>query len=249
MLSDHREAAELAEAAGRLLLQARADASDSIGLGAWGDRISNEFLISELRKRHPRDAILSEESADDRHRLDARRVWILDPLDGTREFAEPPRDDWAVQVAVWEEGRVVAGAIALPACGEVLSTGEPPRRPESRGGRLRIVVSRTRAPVFSRQLAESLHAELVEMGSAGAKTAAVIRGEADVYVHSGGQYEWDSAAPTAVATAAGLHVSTLGGEVLRYNQPNPFMPDILVCEERLVSRMLTAIASVMADSD
>jgi 3'(2'), 5'-bisphosphate nucleotidase len=249
MLSDHRDAAELAEAAGRILLRIRAAASNPNGLGPRGDRISNEFLVSELRRRHPDDAILSEETADNPRRLRARRVWILDPLDGTREFAEPPRDDWAVHVALWEEGRLFGGAIALPARGELMSTANPPCRPESQAGPLRIVVSRTRAPAFSRQLASFLGAELVEMGSAGAKTAAVIRGEADAYVHSGGQYEWDSAAPAAVATATGFHVSRLNGEALVFNQPDPFIPDILVCKQGLVPRMLTAIASATGGSE
>ena len=247
MLSDHREAAELAAAAGRILINARGAASNPRELGALGDRISNEFLVSELRKRHPNDGILSEESADDLRRLRARRVWIVDPLDGTREFAEPPRDDWAVHVALWEEGQLVAGAIALPARRELLWTGKPPPRSKPRGGPLRIAVSRTRAPAFSHQLAGFLQGELVEMGSAGAKTAAVIRGEADIYIHSGGQYEWDSAAPAVVAAAAGLHVSNLKGEALRYNQPSPFMPDILVCDGKLVPRVFAAIASVTAE--
>jgi 3'(2'), 5'-bisphosphate nucleotidase len=248
VLSDHREAAELAEAAGQILLMTRTAASTSHELGARGDRVSNEFLVRELRNRHPEDAILSEELADDPRRLQARRAWILDPLDGTREFAEPPRDDWAVHVALWEEGRLVAGAVALPARGELLSTENPPRHRSARAGPLRIVVSRTRAPAFSRQLARLLGAELVEMGSAGAKTAAVIRGEDDAYVHAGGQYEWDSAAPAAVATAAGLHVSRLNGEALAYNQPDPLVPDILVCDKSLSHRVLTAVASITGGS-
>jgi len=204
--------------------------------------------MAELAQHRPDDAVLSEEGADDGRRLTARRVWIVDPLDGTREFGELDRSDWAVHVALWEEGELTAGAVALPAQDRVLSTcpgGVPvvtsrhePHNP------LRIVVSRSRPPEFVHDLAESLGAQLLPLGSAGAKTAAVVIGDAEIYVHSGGQYEWDSAAPVAVARAAGLHASRIDGSSLAYNQADPWMPDILVCSDGLADSVLALISSV-----
>ena len=225
--------------------------------------------------------MLSEEGADNPVRLGARRVWIVDPLDGTREFGEPGRTDWAVHVALWESrdgGELTAGAVALPAQDQVLSTvagGErqqcsidaavtttmlrrgPEDGPEDgtedgpgtggAGGtpaRMRVVVSRTRAPQFVRNISDLVHAELVPMGSAGAKVAAVIGGEVDAYVHGGGFYEWDTAAPVAVARAAGLHASRIDGSPLVYNQPDLLMPDILVCRPALAGVLLQAIREV-----
>ena len=213
-------------------------------LGKVGDRMSHEFLISELARRRPADAVLSEEGRDDHARLTADRLWIVDPLDGTREFGEPGRTDWAVHVALWERGELTAGAVALPAQGKVLSTAEPPKPPGPPTGPLKIVVSRTRAPAFTTWLAENIGATLVPLGSAGAKAAAVILGDADAYVHDGGQYEWDSAAPVAVALAAGLHASRLDGSKLEYNKAAPWQPDILICPEALAGRLLTAIGAV-----
>ena len=91
-------------------------------------------------------------------------------------------------------------------------------------------------------VAEALGAELVAMGSAGAKAMAVVLGHADIYAHSGGQYEWDSCAPVAVAKAAGLHVSRIDGSELRYNQPDPYLPDLLICRPELAAEVLRALA-------
>jgi 3'(2'), 5'-bisphosphate nucleotidase len=245
--SDGDLAASLATAAGRLLLEVRSRSfRDDAARKAAGDAESHRFLAAELARLRPDDAVLSEEGADDVTRLDARRVWIVDPLDGTREFAEPARSDWAVHVALWEQGELTAGAVALPALGTTLSTARPPTLPAPAGGPLRLLVSRTRPPALVEELARVLGGELVPMGSAGAKTVAVVRGEADVYVHGGGQYEWDSAAPVAVARAAGLHTSRLDGSALAYNQPRPWLPDLLVCRPELADRLLGALADLPA---
>jgi 3'(2'), 5'-bisphosphate nucleotidase len=240
---DHRLAAQLAAQAGQLLLRARADGLAADALRKAGDRLSHEFLAAELARLRPDDALLSEEGRDDPARLAADRVWIVDPLDGTREFGEPGRTDWAVHVALWERGVLTAGALALPAEGEVLTTADPPRPPAAAAGqqKLRLVVSRTRPPAFLDRLSETMDVITVPMGSAGAKAAAVIRGKADAYVHSGGQYEWDSAAPAAVALAAGLHASRIDGAALAYNQPDPVLPDILICPVAFAGSLLGAI--------
>jgi 3'(2'), 5'-bisphosphate nucleotidase len=251
MTDDDRLAAELAEQAGKLLLDLRAGGGDPGDLRKAGDRLSHEFLAAELAARRPGDAVLSEEGRDDMARLAADRVWIVDPLDGTREFGEPGRTDWAVHVALWEHGALTAGAVALPAQGQVLATTAPPVLPPVNGsagpgGRLRVVVSRTRPPAFLERLSEEMSVTLVPLGSAGAKAAVVMRGEADAYVHAGGQYEWDSAAPAAVALAAGLHASRLDGSALRYNQPDPVLPDILICPVVLAEPLLEAIGAAGA---
>ena len=240
---DDRLAADLAVAAGRRLLALRAFGGDPDDLRQAGDRSSHEFLTAELARRRPGDAVLSEEGADDPARLAARRVWIVDPLDGTREFGEPGRTDWAVHVALWEDGELTAGAVALPAQDQVLSTADPVAPPSS-AGTIRLVVSRSRPPDFIARLADKIGAQVVPLGSAGAKAAAVIRGDAEVYVHSGGQYEWDSAAPVAVAWAAGLHASRIDGSRLVYNQAVPSVPDILICQAALPDMLLEAISSV-----
>jgi 3'(2'), 5'-bisphosphate nucleotidase len=240
---DDRLAAELAIAAGDLLMALRADLGfdDPRALRAEGDRRSHELLVDLLARRRPADAVLSEEGKDDPARLAADRVWIVDPLDGTREYGEEGRTDWAVHVALWAAGELAAGAIALPAAGAVLATGGPlPERPPP-GAAPRVVVSRTRAPDWVAALAGELGGELVPMGSAGAKIAAVVVGDADVYVHAGGQYEWDSAAPVAVAAAAGLHCSRLDGSPLRYNQPDPLLPDLVVCWPDLADDVLARL--------
>jgi 3'(2'), 5'-bisphosphate nucleotidase len=244
--ADDLLAHELAAEAGQRLLKLRAGGGDATALRAAGDRQSHEFLTAELARLRPDDAVLSEEGADDSARLSARRVWIVDPLDGTREFGELDRSDWAVHVALWEQGELTAGAVALPAQGMVLSTAEPVLRAAPVPARPRFLVSRTRPPALSGTLAERLGADLVPLGSAGAKAAAVVRGEADAYVHSGGQYEWDSAAPVAVARAAGLHASRIDGSPLAYNQPHPSLPDILICEASLARPLLEAIAEAAA---
>ncbi len=304
---DHALARDLAAEAGRRLLELRARGGEPDLLRKAGDRLSHEFLTAALADRRPGDVVLSEEGADDPARLTANRVWIVDPLDGTREFGDPGRTDWAVHVALWERtggGELTAGAVALPAQDQVLSTapGEPGRWPavpvitgtmghrpgygaprtetdgaggakEASGvveaekaggvseagetdraggtagtregdGRVRIVVSRTRAPRFVRNISDLLDAELVPLGSAGAKVAAVVCGEADAYVHAGGFYEWDTAAPVAVARAAGYHASRIDGSPLAYNQANLWMPDILVCRPALAGTLLQAIREV-----
>jgi 3'(2'), 5'-bisphosphate nucleotidase len=243
--SDDLLATQLADQAGQRLLTLRAAGGEPGVLRAAGDRQAHEFLTGELARLRPGDAVLSEEGSDDLARLSARRVWIVDPLDGTREFGEPGRSDWAVHVALWADGDLTAGAVALPARGTVLSTAGP-RGVVPPGGHdgslpLRLLVSRSRPPAFVQAMAGDLGADLVGMGSAGAKAAAVIMGEADAYVHGGGQYEWDSAAPVAVARAAGLHASRIDGSALRYNQADPSVPDILICPPELADRLLSAI--------
>src|ERR1700733_500295 len=242
---DDRLAADLAAEAGRRLLALRAAGGAADELRRAGDRSSHEFLAAELARQRPGDAVLSEEGADDLARLSADRVWIVDPLDGTREFGEPGRSDWAVHVALWERGELTAGAVALPAQDKVLSTADPAKPPAPPPpATLRLLVSRTRPPEFMTRLARKLDAELVPLGSAGAKAAAVICGDAEAYVHSGGQYEWDSAAPVAVAVASGLHASRIDGSKLSYNQAKPSLPDILICQAALADPLLEAISSV-----
>jgi 3'(2'), 5'-bisphosphate nucleotidase len=252
---DDRLAAGLAREAGNRLLALRAGGGDPSQLRKAGDRLSHEFLTAQLAARRPGDAVLSEEGRDDPARLSADRVWIVDPLDGTREFGEPERTDWAVHVALWERGRLTAGAVALPAQGQVLATLEPPPPPPGPAangaggpppGPLRLLVSRTRPAEFMPRLAELVNGTMVPLGSAGAKAAVVIRGEAEAYVHGGGQYEWDSAAPAAVALAAGLHASRLDGSPLQYNQPDPVLPDILICQAALAGTLLDAISAAVA---
>jgi 3'(2'), 5'-bisphosphate nucleotidase len=243
---DDRLAADLADEAGRRLLVLRDRGGDPDALRRDADRRSHEFLAAELARQRPGDALLSEEGKDSPERLSASRVWIVDPLDGTREFGEPGRTDWAVHVALWEQGKLTAGAVALPAQDKTLSTAQPPADGDSRSmsGTLRLVVSRTRPPEFTARLADKVGAVVLPLGSAGAKAAAVICGEAEAYVHSGGQYEWDSAAPVAVALAAGLHASRIDGSKLLYNQVPPAVPDILICQAALADTLLGAISSV-----
>ena len=244
---DHRLAADLAHRAGELLVELQqrlvGEEAPAAVLRAEGDRRAHELLVSELAAARPADAVLSEEGVDDASRLTAERVWVVDPLDGTREFSEPPRTDWAVHVALVVEERPVAGAVALPGLGVTLSTGEPPQLPPQRDGPPRLVVSRSRPPEQADAVAAALGADVVPLGSAGAKAMAVVRGTADVYVHAGGQYEWDSCAPAAVAKAAGCFVSRLDGSRLRYNQPDVYLPDLVVCRPELAGPVLTALAA------
>jgi 3'(2'), 5'-bisphosphate nucleotidase len=247
VVDDHLLAWQLARDAGQRLLALRDTDLAPDSLRKAGDSRSHEYLVGQLERLRPDDAVLSEEGADDPARLSADRVWIIDPLDGTREFGEPGRTDWAVHVALWQDGNLAAGAVALPAQDQVLSTWQPEPTPDSdAAARLRLVVSRSRPPAFVARLAVDLDADEVPMGSAGAKAAAVIAGQADAYVHSGGQYEWDSAAPVAVARDAGLHASRIDGSPLRYNQPDPRLPDLLICRAELAPRLLSAIAAAMA---
>jgi 3'(2'), 5'-bisphosphate nucleotidase len=276
---DHALAADLAERAGKLLLELRARGGDPNALRNAGDRQSHEFLMAELAKARPGDAVLSEEGIDDKARLKADRVWIVDPLDGTREFGEPGRSDWAVHVALWARdasagsgqwsaarsgsagsGQLIAGAVALPAQNRVLATEPQPATGdlhaagdlaagalrvanEDEGAQrpLRMVVSRSRASELVKEVAARLNAELVPCGSAGAKVATVVLGENDVYLHSGGFYEWDTAAPVAVARQRGFHVSRIDGSPVVYNREDPLLPDILVCRFAIADRLLNAV--------
>lgn len=234
---DHELAAWLATTAGLLLLRVRESGLAGRALKDAGDQAAQDLLMRLLGEHRPADAVLSEEAKDDKSRLAADRVWIVDPLDGTREFSEPPRDDWAVHVALWQGGDLVAGAVAQPGLDTTFSTGSPAMVPARGGGPPRIAVSRTRPPAFVEALAEEIGAELVPMGSAGAKVISVVRDVSDAYVHAGGQYEWDSAAPVAVARAAGLHTSRADGAVLAYNQDDVLLPDLLVCRPELADKI------------
>lgn len=238
-MTDHDLAATLATEAGELLLNVRAELADASGAErkAAGDKRSHDYLMDALAKARPEDAVLSEEGADDPIRLRSRRVWIVDPLDGTREFSELDREDWAVHVALWQDGELIAGAVALPAQGITLATPSVPAPPPAPDVP-RIVVSRTRPPAVALQVRDALGGVLVEMGSAGAKVASVVQGVADVYVHAGGQYEWDSAAPVAVARAAGLYTSRIDGSPLQYNRPDPLLPDVVVCRPEYAEAVL-----------
>ena len=255
----------LADRAGQLLLQVREDIgyADGKALKAAGDKAAHDLLRTELARWRPADAVLSEEDDQSRlawsgatnamrpDRLDASRVWVVDPLDGTREFSEEGRTDWAVHVALWtadcsSPNCLAAGAVAMPAQHRTIATDHPPAYPPlplsaATGGPIRIAASRTRPPAFVTALAEDIGAELVPMGSAGVKIAAVINGDADAYVHAGGQYEWDSAAPVAVASATGLHASRIDGSELKYNQADPKLPDLVVCRKDLAPRLLAAL--------
>jgi 3'(2'), 5'-bisphosphate nucleotidase len=238
-VNDDALAARLAAEAGRLLLRVREQfaEADAAERKAAGDKQSHDFLMEALAGERPDDAVLSEEGADDPVRLRSRRAWIVDPLDGTREFSELGRDDWAVHVALWQDGELAAGAVALPAQGVTLATphvAAPPAPPD----KPRIVVSRTRPPAIALAVRDALDGILVEMGSAGAKVASIVQGLSDVYVHAGGQFEWDSAAPVAVARAAGLHTSRIDGSALAYNRPDPRLPDLVVCRPELARAVL-----------
>jgi len=239
---DHVLADWLATVAGRRLMQVREEGLTGRELKDAGDRAAHDLLMRLLAEHRPDDAVLSEEaleSGDDKAaRLRADRVWIVDPLDGTREFSEPPREDWAVHVALWERGDLAAGAVAQPAMGRTFSTADPPSVPAGNHGRPRIAVSRTRPPAFVEALAAEIDADLVPMGSAGAKVISVVRDVSDAYVHAGGQYEWDNAAPVAVARAAGLHCSRIDGSPLEYNQDDVSLPDLIVCRVELADRIV-----------
>lgn len=245
-VDDHALAAGLATEAGEMLLAVRTELGfgDGKALKSAGDLRSHELLMRRLAEERPADAVLSEEGKDDKARLSADRVWIVDPVDGTREFSEEGRADWAVHVALWEQGELVAGAVALPAEGLTLATGAGVTLAPPVDGPIRLVVSRTRPPALVTAIVPELEAELVPMGSAGAKVMAVVRGLADAYVHGGGQYEWDSAAPVAVAREAGLHTSRLDGSPLAYNQEDVLLPDLVVCRPEVADRVLDVIASI-----
>ena len=245
-------AADIARQAGQLLLQIREQAAvdglDEKDLKTKGDHDSNVLILDRLAAARPHDAILSEESKDSAARLSAERVWIVDPVDGTREFSEG-RHDWAVHVALTMGGVPVASAVALPSQGKVLTSAKHGADlAPAIDGPLRLVVSRSRPPKLAAYLAEAMSAVLVPMGSAGAKAMSVLLGESDIYAHGGGQYEWDSCAPVGVALAAGAHCSRLDGRQLVYNNENPYLPDLLVCRPELTEQVLALIASAPAGS-
>jgi len=248
-VDDHTLAARIAGEAGALLLEIRAAAgSETDGLGADGDGRAHQLITAALAEARPDDAVLSEEAVASEEAEGSvvstahgrRRVWIVDPLDGTREFSEG-RADFAVHVALVEDGVPTVGAVALPAEHLVLDTGGPPVLADRRSAPPRILVSRTRPPAEVAAVAAALGADLLAMGSAGAKTMAVVKGEGEIYLHSGGQYEWDSAAPVAVALAAGLHASRLDGSPLVYDRADPWLPDLLVCRPELADEVLSVL--------
>ena len=244
--SDEQLAERLANAAGAILLDLRASGLVGKRLGKAGDEAANAMLCREIRAARPVDALLSEEEKDNAARCGQSRVWIVDPLDGTREYGEG-RDDWAVHVALAVDGVATVGAVALPGLGLTLTSGAPtPLQPANRP--LKMLVSRTRPAAEAVFVAERLGAELLAMGSAGAKAMAVVRGEADVYLHTGGQYEWDNCAPVAVAEAAGLHVSRVDGSPIRYNNPDTYLPDLLICRKEFAGEVVR-LASEYSPAD
>lgn len=255
-LTDADVAAEVAVDAGKLLLAVRTEMGfgSPWRLGDTGDRRANALILRALRAARPGDAVLSEEADDDLARLGAERVWIIDPLDGTREFSTPGREDWAVHVALWQcggdgRGGITDAAVALPAHDNTVYrtdtvatigaavTGKP--------NTVRVAVSASRTPTIVRHLQSVLPIETVPIGSAGAKAMAVVRGDVDAYLHAGGQWEWDSAAPAGVVLAAGLHASRLDGSPLRYNRPSPYLPDLLMCRTQVAAPLLTAIRQIL----
>jgi 3'(2'), 5'-bisphosphate nucleotidase len=243
--SDAELAVRLAVEAGRGLVELR-ERMWQAGSHSWqvmdgGDAASHRFLEDQLRELRPDDAVLSEEGLEDPRRFEIDRVWIVDPLDGTREFGEPGRRDWAVHVALWERDHFAAAAVSLPAIGKVLATDPAPVLPAVDRERPRLITSRTRAPHAAVIVAHALGCEAVGLGSAGAKAMAVVMGEADIYLHDGGMYQWDSAAPAAVAEAAGLHVSRIDGSPLVYNRRDAWLPDFLVCRPEYAERVLDAL--------
>lgn len=242
-MTDAELAAHLAHVAGRILVEVRQSGMfKGNALGRAGDETANEFLCHALRAQRPEDGLLSEERKDTDERLSHSRVWIVDPVDGTREYGEE-RTDWAVHVALCADGRPEVGAVALPGLDTVLRSDRPAALPPM-AERPRMVVSRTRPAKEALAVAEAIGADLVEMGSAGAKAMAVVRGEAEIYLHTGGQFEWDSAAPVAVALAHGLHASRVDGSALVYNQPDTYMPDLLICRPEWAARVLAEVAAL-----
>jgi 3'(2'), 5'-bisphosphate nucleotidase len=244
-MNDAELAAHLAETAGRILLDVRRSGVFSAkALGKAGDQTANTFLVHALREARPDDGLLSEEQQCDGDRLTKSRVWIVDPVDGTREYGEE-REDWAVHVGLAVDGVATLGAVALPGAGLVMRSDQPRDIPPP-GSPLRMLVSRTRPAKEAVEVAERIGAELVPMGSAGAKAMAVVLGQADIYLHSGGQYEWDSAAPVAVAAAHGLHCSRIDGSPLIYNREDTYLPDLLICPKSLAEEVLALVREVSA---
>ncbi len=243
--NDAQLATRLAVETGHLLLDLRAkmfaDGALSWQVMDGGDLAAHRYLMSEFGDVRPADAVLSEEGADDSRRLSAERVWIVDPLDGTNEYGERGRSDWAVHVALWETGRLTAAAVSLPAIDLVFATDPAPPMPTRRFAKPRLITSRNRAPYAAVVVADVLGCEAVRLGSAGAKAMAVVLGEADIYIHDGGMYQWDSAAPAAVAAAAGMHVSRVDGSPLVYNARDAWLPDFVVCRPEFAEPILDAL--------
>jgi 3'(2'), 5'-bisphosphate nucleotidase len=243
--TDAQLAGRLATEAGRLLVEVRNELTHA-GAPAWqvmdtGDLASHRYIARALAEARPDDAVLSEEGLEDPRRFAADRVWIVDPLDGTSEFGEDGRHDWAVHIALWDADHLAAGAVSIPALGLLFCTDPPPVIPASSRTRARLVTSRNRNPYVAVVVAKALDADAVRLGSAGAKAMAVVSGEADIYVHDGGMYQWDSAAPAAVALAAGLHVSRLDGSPMIFNDPDPWLPDLVICRKEFAEPVLDAL--------
>ncbi|MGZ5364432.1 MAG: 3'(2'),5'-bisphosphate nucleotidase CysQ [Mycobacterium sp.] len=249
--TDAALAAEVAKDAGELLLAVREKIGfyDPYDLGDAGDRRANTLILDRLRDERPDDAVLSEEATDDLSRVQADRVWIVDPVDGTHEFSMPGRTDWAVHVALWQRdngpngGGITDAAVALPARGEVYRTDTVPPPPPRVDGPILITASASRPPPVLWWLRDRLDIRLVRIGSAGAKAMAVVRGDVDAYIHAGGQWEWDSAAPAGVVAAAGMHATRLDGSPLIYNRADPYLPDLLMCRAELADVLLEGILS------
>jgi 3'(2'), 5'-bisphosphate nucleotidase len=257
-LTDAALAAEVARDAGELLLAVRDEIGfyDPYDLGDAGDMRANALILDRLRRERPDDAVLSEEAPDHVSRVHSDRVWIVDPVDGTREFSMPGRTDWAVHIALWQRnggpaasgnGGITDAAVALPARAEVYRTDTVATPPPRAEGPIRITASATRPPPVLWYLRDRMDIQLVRIGSAGAKAMAVVRGDVDAYVHAGGQWEWDSAAPAGVVAAAGMHASRLDGSPLIYNRPDPYLPDLLMCRTEVADVLLDGIRSAYRD--
>ena len=243
--TDQQLASRVATEAGVMLVNLR-DELVAEGIHYWdlkdeGDIAGHRYIMSALTVARPDDVILSEEAADNRKRLNAERVWIIDPIDGTNEFAEHPRHDWAIHIALWESGELTAASVALPTLGITFDASPAAVVPPSTREKPLLVTSRSRNPYCAVMVANALGCDVARLGSAGAKAMAIVMGEADIYVHDGGMYQWDSAAPAAVAKAAGLHVSRIDGSPLKYNQESLWLPDFLVCRIELAEPALKAL--------
>ena len=243
--TDQQLASRVATEAGAMLVELR-DELVAEGIHYWdlkdeGDVAGHRYIMSALTAARPDDVILSEEAADNRRRLNAERVWIIDPIDGTNEFAEHPRHDWAIHIALWEAGELTAASVALPTLGVTFDASPAAVVPPSTRAKPLLVTSRSRNPYCAVMVANALGCDVARLGSAGAKAMAVVMGEADIYVHDGGMYQWDSAAPSAVAKAAGLHVSRIDGSPLEYNKESLWLPDFLVCRSELAEPALKAL--------
>ena len=243
--TDQQLASRVATEAGAMLVELR-DELVAEGIHYWdlkdeGDVAGHRYIMSALTSARPDDVILSEEAADNRRRLSAERVWIIDPIDGTNEFAEHPRHDWAIHIALWEAGELTAASVALPTLGITFDASPAAVVPPSTRAKPLLVTSRSRNPYCAVMVANALGCDVARLGSAGAKAMAIVMGEADIYVHDGGMYQWDSAAPSAVAKAAGLHVSRIDGSPLKYNQESLWLPDFLVCRTELAEPALNAL--------